>query len=78
MPGLSRSCCEGACRYTAVRDMVCAMVARVPDVVQLVGLVAVLVGAALEFGGGGLLVGGAVVVVVGWAMRAVQMSGSGR
>jgi len=51
---------------------------RVPDVVQLVGLVAVLVGAAVQFGGAGLLVGGAVVVVIGWAMRAVQLSGGDR
>lgn len=51
---------------------------RIPDVVQLTGLVAVLIGAAVQYGGVGLLVGGAVVVVIGWAMRAVQLSGGQR
>lgn len=51
---------------------------RVPDLVQLTGLVAVLIGAAVQYGGAGLLIGGAVVVVIGWAMRAVQISGGQR
>ena len=51
---------------------------RAPDVVQLVGLVAGLVGGAVVFGGAGLLVGGGVLVVIGWAMRAVQASGGQR
>lgn len=58
--------------------MVWRVALRVPDLVQLVGLAAVLVGAALQFGGAGLLIGGAVVVVIGWAMRAVQLSGGQR
>lgn len=51
---------------------------RAPDVVQLAGLVAGLVGGAVVFGGAGLLVGGGVLVVIGWAMRAVRASGGQR
>lgn len=55
-----------------------AVALRAPDVVQLVGLVAGLVGGAVVFGGAGLLVGGGVLVVIGWAMRAVRASGGQR
>lgn len=58
--------------------MVWRVALRVPDLVQLTGLVAVLIGAAVQYGGAGLLIGGAVVVVIGWAMRAVQISGGQR
>lgn len=51
---------------------------RAPDVVQLVGVVCGLAGAAVVFGGVGLLAGGVMLVLVGWVMRAVRLSGGER